>query len=995
MKSKLSMKLLGIVVTIATVSSLLVGITAAPVSAAPGTLAYSVVDTPSKANNVLVDGNQMSFMVASTDGATIFAYDATNHFMYKSTNSGVTFSKVSGTTPFASGTAVGLAISPNYATDNTVVLAETLKVYYSTNGGTSWVDCAPDALTIKLEGGNTITSVDVGTYYADSGNTSILIGVKTNAGGTTYGNVLKFKFGFFTWDEVQATGVPFLHDVYAVKYSPNHLSDVAILCVYDDGGAAVVLSAKVGTFGWNFATYPDVTVKAAAAITTATIGLSPSFTYSAGAGVLVGATGAGAGLYYVKSSTPLAVIMAGAVNSISVMGDSYATVYAGLTTDNKVYKSTTVTASTVTFSSTGTSGTGGTTVVAKGTKVFATTTGAEGAFSVSLDNGASFYQTALINVTLASGVSLADIQTIDNNTMFLLVKNTTGQYYIFKTTDGAATWQRIQVFTAATALLSVSPAYVTDTTVAYDADASAIVYKSVNGGTSFSAVPTAAANVYSLYLGPSGNIYVGDTNGFFKAGRWVNATGLSSSDKVVSIAVNPKDTTGATIAVGTAVGKVYVSTNDGVSFTATVNSIGAIPGGGTENMFVAYAPDGTLYTLGDGATGIKRLDAGVWSGAIQAVADGAAIDIGADGTLYATDYTTLIGIWRSLTPAATSPEFYAMNSTNFASILGPTGADSTAHFSNESIVSTATDNTIYVLDQGYAAGTSYGYTGRLVGFKDTFIVAPVQTTPAAGALVTGTDSADVSWTAFTGAKNYQINVNTKSDFTGTDKSPANTSSTTATSTTLSQGATYSWRVRVASTNSTNTFLSRWSTTRTFITALVAPTAATPMFPLQGATNVAVDTTFTWPTAGIVAGATYEFVIAEDLGNVDKFAIIDYSATCPTNATALRETLKYDTTYWWRVRTVTGTSKSDWTTSFFTTAPEPVVPPTTPTTPAITPTITVIVPTQPAVTPTIINSGSTGSTTPVIPTYLLWAVIAVGAVLVIAVIVLIVRTRRIP
>ena len=90
------------------------------------------------------------------------------------------------------------------------------------------------------------------------------------------------------------------------------------------------------------------------------------------------------------------------------------------------------------------------------------------------------------------------------------------------------------------------------------------------------------------------------------------------------------------------------------------------------------------------------------------------------------------------------------------------------------------------------------------------------------------------------------------------------------------------------------------------------------YPANSATNVPINVTFTW-VPSTVSGATYEFVIAEELGNVDKFAIIDYSTTCPTNAIVLRENLKYDTTYWWRVRTVTGASKSAWTTSFFTTA----------------------------------------------------------------------------
>ena len=176
-------------------------------------------------------------------------------------------------------------------------------------------------------------------------------------------------------------------------------------------------------------------------------------------------------------------------------------------------------------------------------------------------------------------------------------------------------------------------------------------------------------------------------------------------------------------------------------------------------------------------------------------------------------------------------------------------------------------------------------------------------------------------------------------------------------------------------------------------SLTPPGSTTVANPTQGATGVDVNTTFTWP-ASTVAGATYEFVIAEELGNVDKFAIIDYSATCPTNATPLRETLKYDTTYWWRVRTVTGTSKSDWTVSFFTTESAPVMTTTTSNTvPPITLTSTSLVITQTQTTLTVTNPQST-TAAPAIPTYLIWAVIAVGAILVIAVIVLIVRTRKI-
>ena len=160
-------------------------------------------------------------------------------------------------------------------------------------------------------------------------------------------------------------------------------------------------------------------------------------------------------------------------------------------------------------------------------------------------------------------------------------------------------------------------------------------------------------------------------------------------------------------------------------------------------------------------------------------------------------------------------------------------------------------------------------------------------------------------------------------------------------------------------------------------AAITPVLATPAL---GAAGVAVTPSFTW---GAVANAvTYEWVLAEDLGAADKFAIIDDAATCYINAyVAAKQPLKYSTTYYWRVRTKTATVTSNWAVSLFTTMAEPeeVLPPVVIEETPDLPDITVELPPQ---------------APPVIPDYLLWVIIGVGAVLVVAVIVLIVRTRRV-
>jgi len=166
--------------------------------------------------------------------------------------------------------------------------------------------------------------------------------------------------------------------------------------------------------------------------------------------------------------------------------------------------------------------------------------------------------------------------------------------------------------------------------------------------------------------------------------------------------------------------------------------------------------------------------------------------------------------------------------------------------------------------------------------------------------------------------------------------------------------------------------------------LAAPAGATiAQSPTLGAVSVPIDTTFTW--AAVTGAVSYEFEIAEEIGQIDKFYLKDEVAGTTVNAYKLLDNLKYDTQYWWRVRAVPAVgTKSAWTTSFFTTAKEPAP------VPEVVPPVQIVQ--QPA--PEITLEIPPAQKVDVIPPYLLWAVIAVGAVLVIAVIVLIVRTRRI-
>jgi hypothetical protein len=174
------------------------------------------------------------------------------------------------------------------------------------------------------------------------------------------------------------------------------------------------------------------------------------------------------------------------------------------------------------------------------------------------------------------------------------------------------------------------------------------------------------------------------------------------------------------------------------------------------------------------------------------------------------------------------------------------------------------------------------------------------------------------------------------------------------------------------------------------TATAGPSIASGIgAPLIGSYDVSTEPMFTW---GTVAGSIrYEIALSED----PTFTIIEWSYNVDQTFYKVDEALRYDTTYYWRVRGVLGepyqeagqwkTPSTPWTVGIFTTASEPAPPPDP----------IVVQPTKPEVNVEIPPTKITiEPSQPAIPTYMLWIIVIVGAVLVIALIVLIVRTRRV-
>ncbi len=204
--------------------------------------------------------------------------------------------------------------------------------------------------------------------------------------------------------------------------------------------------------------------------------------------------------------------------------------------------------------------------------------------------------------------------------------------------------------------------------------------------------------------------------------------------------------------------------------------------------------------------------------------------------------------------------------------------------------------------------------------------------------------------------------------------------TAATVVDFNPGSTYYWRVR---TGVAGPMYSPWSKTNSF--TVEGPVAFAVIAPVTGAEGVSMTPALVWNKFEAAIG--YEVMVSMD----PTFAILEFghSTTQTFYKVAPEEALKYDTTYYWRARGVTGAATGTnpapggpWQVGIFTTEAKPAEP-----TPAV-----IVTPAEKEIQ--VIQVPVEKLVEQAIPSYLLWAIIVVGAVLVIALIVLIVRTRRV-
>ena len=211
-----------------------------PVSADPGKMIWTAIDTPSPLSNVIVSPSEVNVIAIGSDGRTFYAVDIPAPHtppdvsigkVYKSTDGGITWmTELSGylTAAGAKLPVWNLAVAPDdvnfivAVTDSTGVplpLGPKL-VYISTNGGATW-NIAVNGLSLAV--GEFISCVDISVIYYGTSR-DIAIGTRTGGGG---GNVYVMKAGGFgSWNAQGLSG-----DVVALKFSPTYPSDSSLMVI--------------------------------------------------------------------------------------------------------------------------------------------------------------------------------------------------------------------------------------------------------------------------------------------------------------------------------------------------------------------------------------------------------------------------------------------------------------------------------------------------------------------------------------------------------------------------------------------------------------------------------------------------------------------------------------------------------------------------------------------------------------------------------------------
>jgi len=1019
------LKIWGIGLTLVLVASLF-GF-ALPVSAAVGNMAWKAQPLPTSTYKVLANGSDVTDIAVAGDGSTVYAIDAnvscnvSGAILY-STNSGSSFTACAIPTDATGGPPVAISVAPDNPDAIAVIENITIDLVHTSNdGGVTWS-------TLPAFGTNWASSVALDVAVAPA-RSSILLGREyavavSDLGGSATatagqnGDVLIIG-ATADWQSAgknETTPIMGTYDYVAVAFTPNFVGDRCVVAVGSDNstGAAVqvintatrtLASTTTALTGVSIVDY-DTTSPAATSIVSADIALPSDFDATTSSGqrsyiaVATAATFTDADVYRVDGTTSWDLDGAGTTESVKSVAYSgtidEGTLFIGMDSSSNVGKVRYTTNAAVSIPTwvtckkypTGTSDT----VVrlaadfASTSKVFAATTGAGSAFSVSSNAAVSFDGKSMIDLGSDNVVQVQDIAiTSDGSTIFVATDNGTN-ISLWKSSLVASpySWSRVYDVVATTGMVRLNPDWA-DAPVVYFANVASAgyIYRSSNGGDIFARRQAPAAyTLTDLAVEDADTVYIGDANGSVRkstTGAWTWGTAkATNAGAIFSMASAGVDN----LLVG-GTGACAYSTNGADSFSKITASGANYPAILPDED---YANNSTFY-VGSSIGDILRFIIGTDTSLVDIVNPSAVALVGLamnNGTLYGMSAAACD---RTLNPhkAAGTVRWGTMDASAPSSI---------ASFA-------AVNNVAYAARTTAALPAVWAYSDFLATAK------PVLTGPGDGTTVgvdpaTGrADLVTLAWDSMgTGqglVDQYQLQICKKAEGWGASSVlPTSLTGLSVISATLPQGSLvaggsfpytllanteYLWRIRAFDQVSNDAIKSNFSdayTLKVQAGTVVQQPHAGPIIlgPQGGATDASLRPGFAWAP---ISGATkYEFILATDAGLTKAIAGTPVTVSSPSWQPG--EDLAYSTVYFWAVKAVEPTESPQSIGTFTTMAK------------AVAPAPPVTVKEVPAPIINIPATPTAPAPTPITPAFI-WAIVIIGAVLIIAVIVLIVRTRR--
>ncbi|MDD5127604.1 MAG: hypothetical protein PHR43_05890 [Dehalococcoidales bacterium] len=915
-------------------------------------------------NWMLAGGSDVQHLTIGADGA-LYAYGkGLANTLYKSTDGGKSWASIGNVTH----NIAAIAASP--ADAGFICYATTSTVYLSKDSGKNF-DALPAA-----PGGAGGGNIEITSLAVAHANTHLVIAGTRDTDNTQFGGVYKLDT-----DEIVPSWLNTnigSYDVCALAASPHYAADRQLVAVVTDETDTYIITKTADT-AWGAITgtarlNKDNSGGSIAAVSAA-IAFPEDYYPDAGPGeclLFVGAnTGGGTGDVYKivgapapepSAATDLNAGTAYAQSNLDITGltakgdAANAILLAGAASSARVCRSTDGGKSWQ-KSRKEPSGGSQTQVLFSPDKslAYAATSGTESGFSFSAD-GVYWNQAGLIDTAISSIIEAAPSPRYEEDgTLFLLTFG--GKHSLWRSQDEGNSWER--TFSSnlsgvdSLALLEFSPQYGTDRRVVWltgSSGGSPAVWKSGDNGQSFSynpaidpvsraAIPIDAWAVtgdselfIGSYDGSKGLVYHSTNSGFtYTEGAAAGTLSLKS------IAISPGFAIDGTILVGNTGGWVYWSDNRGGSFKPLPADAAAAPLSG--DIYVAcdadFSRNRIIYAASNPADkGVYRYTIGTsnaWEridGTLPAGARLNQIAVSPQGTLYAANSKAGGGMERSLNPTySLGPSF----ETVARGLAGTATLSGLWHYGS----------LLWSIDTA---------ANRLMIFRESLDAPVILNSPGNGAPGVGTINnhsiinVSLDWETVSGATTYQWQLDYDTDFSTV---PAGFEGTTQASTvrlpTLEPATTYYWRVRA-----TAPVLGPWSARWSFATSLIGETVPLKTeSPAAGANDVSASPLFHW---NAVSGATaYELLVATDVGfnnpvinRVGEYAL-------PATVWECNVTLKYGTTYYWKVRARTASSYSDWSAvSAFTTMPEPLPATQTPE-PSLTHPVTLTLTPPPALT----------------------------------------------